>query len=864
VTNPPIDAIREVLVTSLAIHLGSEANLLDETPEHCHVLRLKQPMLSDPELQKILALKEPGLLAKRVDTLYQPSLESLSQGIKNLQDKVAMMIGEGVRIIILSDRNLDAVKAPIPALLATSAVHHEMIRRGLRTQISLVVESGEPREVHHFALLIGYGASAINPYLALAIIAKQSTTDGFDASQAALSLQKQYLKAASEGVLKIMSKMGISTLQSYHGAQIFEALGLHQDFIDAYFTWTLTRIAGLGINDFDADCRYRQQLAFGPATQYSFSALPQGAQYHWRRNGEAHLHSPAMIANLQEATRINSRAEFKKFCATLDDQSRQFLNIRGLLRFKSSLASIPLEEVEAASSIVKRFATGAMSFGSISKETHETIAIAMNRLGARSNSGEGGEDPARFIPSANGDLKRSAIKQVASARFGVTSHYLINADELQIKIAQGAKPGEGGQLPGPKVDQEIARVRHSTPGITLISPPPHHDIYSIEDLAQLIFDLKNANRQARISVKLVSEVGVGTIASGVSKAKADVILIAGYEGGTGASPISSIKHAGLPWELGLVEAHRSLVENRLRGRVILQVDGQLRTPRDIAIAALLGAEEWGIGTGALITMGCIMMRKCHLNTCPVGIATQDPELRSKFRGQPEHLINYFFLLADGLREIMAQLGIRTIREMVGRSDLLEKIPVLENDRAAKLDLSAILSAPHALAEEPRVNVTQQNHELDLTLDARELLLACEPALSKKNSVKLQYSISNIDRAVGTMLSSEISRRHGGQGLRDHSIHINFKGSAGQSFMAFGAKGITAVLEGDVNDYCGKGLSGARLVVIPPLESRLIAEENVICGNVSLYGATSGSLFVRGLAGERFAVRNSGAHAVVEG
>ncbi|WP_141736874.1 glutamate synthase large subunit [Oligoflexus tunisiensis] len=859
VTNPPIDAIREEMVTSLASHLGGESNLIDETPEHCHMLRLKQPILSDLDLQRLEFHGDARLMARKISTLYEPAQETLEAAVARVQETVATAIAEGCSVIILSDREVDAQRAPIPALLATAAVHHDLIRRGLRMKASLVVESGEPREVHHFALLMGYGAAAVNPWLALAVIAQRAETHGFDPNKTAATLQGNFIKSLGDGLLKIMSKMGISTLQSYRGAQIFEALGLNQAFIDEYFTWTPTRIEGAGIADFDADTRFRHQKAYGPRTV--FSALPQGGQYHWRRDGEAHLHHPAMIAGLQQATRINSREEFKKFCATLDAQSQQYLNIRGLLKFKKVQNPVPLDEVEPAASIVKRFATGAMSFGSISKETHETIAIAMNRIGARSNSGEGGEDADRFIPAANGDLRRSSIKQVASARFGVTSHYLINADELQIKIAQGAKPGEGGQLPGHKVDEEIARVRHSTPGITLISPPPHHDIYSIEDLAQLIFDLKNANRDARVSVKLVSEVGVGTVAAGVAKAKADVILIAGYEGGTGASPISSIKHAGLPWELGLAESHRTLVENQLRGRVVLQADGQMRTPRDLAIAALLGAEEWGIGTGALIVLGCIMMRKCHLNTCPVGIATQDPELRRKFHGQPEHLINYFFLLAEGLREIMAELGFRSVAEMVGRVDLLEKIADPRTDR---IDLRAILDAPAAPMEAPRCNTTRQNHEMERTLDYRVLLSACEPALMQRHPVQLDLQVANTDRAVGTMLSSEISRQHGGYGLRDNSIYLNCKGSAGQSFMAFGAKGITAVLEGEVNDYCGKGLSGAKVVVVPPEESAIMAESNVICGNVTLYGATSGFLYIRGLAGERFAVRNSGAHAVVEG
>ncbi len=865
VTNPPIDAIREELVTSLSTHLGAEQNLLEEGPAHCHMLRLKQPILSDSDVQRLEFLDDKAYQVVKISTLYALSQETLAAALERLCQEVSQAVEGGAQIVILSDRDISAENAAIPALLATAAVHHALIRSGQRMRCSLVVESGEPREVHHFALLLGYGAAAINPYLALALIAQKSEIYGFDQKKSAVALQNHYTKAIGEGILKVMSKMGISTLHSYRGAQIFEALGLSQDLVDRYFTWTPTRIEGLTIEDVAGDVAVRHQRAYAAKSTYSFQALPQGGFYHWRRDGEAHLHSPQMIAGLQKSVRINSREEFKKFCETLDDQSRQQLNLRGLLRFRSTgLQPVPLEEVESASHIVKRFATGAMSFGSISKEAHETVAVAMNRIGARSNSGEGGEDPDRFVRSANGDLRRSSVKQVASARFGVTSHYLVNADELQIKIAQGAKPGEGGQLPGHKVDEEIARVRHSTPGITLISPPPHHDIYSIEDLAQLIYDLKNANRSARISVKLVSEVGVGTIAAGVAKAKADVILISGYEGGTGASPISSIKHAGLPWELGLAETHRTLVENHLRGRVILQADGQLRTPRDIAIAALLGAEEWGVGTGALIALGCIMMRKCHLNTCPVGIATQDPELRRKFHGQPEHVINYFFLLAEGLREIMAQLGFRTVEEMIGRVDLLEKNAEIRNERVQALNLKAILAAPQVKVPYVSSSKESQDHELETTLDLRALLPAAKDALTAKKAFRWESAITNTDRSVGTILSSEISRLHGAQGLTEDSFKLVFQGAAGQSFLAFGAHGILASVEGEVNDYCGKGLSGAKIAVYPAEKSALVAEKNVICGNVALYGATSGTLYVRGLAGERFAVRNSGAHAVVEG
>ncbi len=861
VTNPPIDAIREELVTSLETHLGAETNLLCIQPGEDHVLRLKQPILTDAELLRIEFYEAPGLSSRKIKTLYRPLQETLEVGLERITAAAVEAVRGGATILLLSDRGFSQELAPIPALLSTAAVHHRLIDAGCRTRCSLIVESGEPREVHHFALLIGYGASAINPYIALAAIARREERYGFKQDKALSALFSSYIKAIGEGLLKVMSKMGISTVQSYRGSQIFEALGLSRSFIDRYFCWTPTRIEGLDIYDVDADVRHRQELAFGDVEQRTFSPLPEGGFYSWRREGERHLHSPQMIAGLQRATRINSREEFKVFCATLDREAREALNIRGLLRIRQDQEPIPLDEVEAASSIVKRFATGAMSFGSISKEAHETLAVAMNRIGAKSNSGEGGEDELRFKPSANGDLKRSSIKQVASARFGVTSHYLINADELQIKMAQGAKPGEGGQLPGHKVDEEIARVRHSTPGITLISPPPHHDIYSIEDLAQLIFDLKNANPQARVSVKLVSEMGVGTVAAGVAKAKADAILISGYEGGTGASPLSSIKHAGLPWELGLVEAHKMLSENRLRSRTVLQVDGQLRTPRDIAIATMLGAEEWGIGTGALIVLGCIMMRKCHLNTCPVGVATQDPELRRKFQGQPEHLINYFFLLAEGLREIMASLGFRRVVDMVGRVDLLEKDASISGSRVAKVDLSCILTPPQISGS---AQLETQDHELAATLDAQRLIPACATALAGRNPVRIELPIRNTDRAVGTMLSSEISRLWGAQGLQKGEIQLFFRGAAGQSFMAFGAKGIVATIEGEVNDYCGKGLSGAQIVVMPPEESPFLPENNVICGNVSLYGATSGSLYVRGLAGERFAVRNSGAHAVVEG
>jgi len=862
VTNPPIDAIREELVTSMSTFLGSEKNIFDESEEHCRMIRLNGPVLSDSQFSAIENFSDSYLKVKKITTTYKKEASSLEEAINDLITATFKAIDEDrANIIILSDRDIDSEKLAIPALLAMSSVHHALIKTGRRSRCSIVIESGEPRETHHFALLFGYGASAVYPYLPLHLIKEMDVSYGFSQDKNYKDMQYNFIKAINEGVLKIMSKMGISTLQSYRGAQIFEALGLNKEFVDKYFTWTPTRIGGIGVAEIEDDIKYRHKRAFSNK-DYKFFELEDVGFYHWRRTGENHLHSPNMISSLQKSLVINSREEFKNFCKTVDDQSKEQLNLRGLLKFKKR-EPIPLDEVESVKSIVKRFATGAMSFGSISKEAHETIAVAMNRIGAKSNSGEGGEDAVRFNRDSSGDLKRSAIKQVASARFGVTSHYLINADELQIKMAQGAKPGEGGQLPGHKVDPEIARVRNSTPGITLISPPPHHDIYSIEDLAQLIFDLKNANREARISVKLVSEFGVGTIASGVAKAKADVILISGYEGGTGASPISSIKHAGLPWELGLSEAHRSLVENGLRQRVILQADGQLRTPRDIAIAALLGAEEWGIGTGALIALGCIMMRKCHLNTCPVGVATQDPELRKKFTGQPEHLINYIFLLAEGLREIMASLGFRKVEEMIGRVDVLEKNNEIQHKNIDKINLDFILASTNArsVGEE----VKSQNHEIFDTIDYKQLLPIFSKFQLERKNVNKKIKINSESRSVGTMLSSEISKFYGSGGLPEDSISLNFFGSSGQSFMAFGAKGINARIIGDVNDYCGKGLSGATVSVVSPEYTNFKKNSvNVICGNTALYGATSGHLYVNGKAGERFAVRNSGAHAVVEG
>lgn len=864
VTNPPIDAIREDLVTSLSSFLGGERNLLAETPKHCGVVRLNRPFLTQTEINELLKSTWTKFSTVRICMSRTSENYSLANELEKLNNEVRRAVSLGSRIIILSDRGIDAQNLAIPSLLATASVHHALIRSGQRKQTSLVIETGEAREVHHFATLLGYGADAICPWLALEVIQQPSERYGFNRSLNSNQRTENYIKAACDGLLKVMSKMGISTLQSYRGAQIFEALGLSQQIIDQHFTWTPNRIQGITLQDIEEDVKARHERAFG--SQNSIPALRKGGIYRWLRNEESHLHSPEMIARLQHAVRINSRDEFKEFCRRIDEENsiQNPLNLRALLKFKPTSEPLPLGEVEPAANIMKRFATGAMSFGSISKEAHETIAMAMNKVGARSNSGEGGEDPDRFIPSRELGDRNSKIKQVASARFGVTMDYLVHAEELQIKIAQGAKPGEGGQLPGHKVNPTIAQVRHSVPGITLISPPPHHDIYSIEDLAQLIFDLKNANAKARISVKLVSESGVGTVAAGVAKAKADVILVSGHEGGTGSSPLSSISHAGLPWELGLAETQRSLLENNFRSRVILQVDGQLRTPRDLAIATLLGAEEWGLATGALISLGCIMMRKCHLNTCPVGIATHDPELRQKFAGQPEHLINYVFLLAEGLREIMAELGFRTIGDMVGRVDCLEQVQSDPDLRVAKIDLSEILRAPLIPTTGVNFLSTAQDHELETTLDHKLLIPACLDAAISGDQVELTSDINNLNRSVGTLLSSEITRRIYPNELLPESIHLNFFGSAGQSFLAFGIRGLSVTLIGEANDYVGKGLSGATIVIIPPKRSSDAVPGEVIIGNTALYGATSGMALIRGSAGERFAVRNSGARAVVEG
>ncbi len=863
VTNPPLDAIREELVTSMSTALGPEQNLLKPVPESCRMIKILSPIMDNDDLAKLRSIALPGFRSIVLPMRFKVSEggEGMRRALHDLLETASNGIKNGATILILSDRQINKDYAPIPSLLATSGLHHHLVREGMRTKATVIVETGDAREVHHYCLLIGYGASAINPYLAFETLddmIRQELLTAIDHRKAV----NHYTKAVKKGVLKVMSKMGISTLQSYRGAQIFEAIGLDQNFVDTYFTNTPSRIGGIGLDEIAAEAIERHRRAF-PERPVRLPDIDWGGQYQWRHDGEYHMYNPDSIHKLQYSTRTNSYKIFKEYSGLVNSASATLCTLRGLMDLKFADKPLPLEEVEPAESIMKRFATGAMSFGSISKEAHETLAIAMNRIGGRSNTGEGGEDPARYIPDPNGDSRSSAIKQVASARFGVTSEYLVNANELQIKMAQGAKPGEGGQLPGHKVDEIIARVRHSTPGVGLISPPPHHDIYSIEDLAQLIYDLKNSNPQARISVKLVAEVGVGTIAAGVAKAHADVVLISGDSGGTGASPLTSIKHAGIPWELGLAETHQVLVLNNLRSRIIVQTDGQLKTGRDVVVAALLGAEEFGFATSALIVSGCIMMRVCHLNTCPVGVATQDPILRQKFTGKPEYVVNYFRMIAEEVRELMAQLGFRTVDEMVGRRDKLDMRNAVDHWKAKKLDLSPILYMPAVPDHVITRRVHYQDHGLQKALDNRLLELA-KDALDHKKPVELELPISNANRTVGTILGSEITRRYGGQGLPDGTIQIRFTGSAGQSFGAFIPKGLSLTLEGDANDYFAKGLSGGRIVVFPPSASTFNAEEQIIIGNVSLYGATSGETFIRGVAGERFAVRNSGAIAVVEG
>jgi glutamate synthase domain-containing protein 2/glutamate synthase domain-containing protein 1/glutamate synthase domain-containing protein 3 len=864
VTNPPIDPIREDLVMSLTSYIGTERNILDETPHHCHTLKLPHPILTNRDLEKLRRVSQGDFLATTLPMLFwaEDGEVGLKRALDQLCRRADLAIKSGYTLLILSDRGLDKDYAPIPSLLALTAVHNHLIREGSRTQVALIIESGEPREVMHYALLIGYGASAVNPYLAIETLEDMAKKGEFPNNITFAAALKNYKKAVNKGLLKVCSKMGISTLQSYRGAQVFEAIGLNKALVEQYFTGTSSRIEGVGLDVLAKEAVAKHEFAFRTVSEFE-TELATGGQYQYRVSGEYHLYNPLTVSKLQHAVRQNSFATFEEYSRLLNEQSKNLCTLRGLMNLKTAAKPLPIEEVEPASEIVKRFATGAMSFGSISKEAHETLAIAMNRIGGRSNTGEGGEDEARFAPLPNGDLRKSAIKQVASGRFGVTTNYLVNADELQIKIAQGAKPGEGGQLPGHKVDKEIARVRHSIPGVGLISPPPHHDIYSIEDLAQLIYDLKNVNPAARISVKLVAEVGVGTVAAGVAKAHADVILISGYDGGTGASPLTSIKHAGIPWELGLAETQQVLVMNDLRSRVRVQTDGKLQTGRDVVIAALLGAEEFGFATAPLIAVGCIMMRKCHLNTCPVGVATQDPELRKKFTGEPEHVINFFFFIAEEVRQLMAQLGFRTFNEMIGRADLIEMKSTPDHWKAHGLDFSSILYNPQVPSRVGRRHLIEQDHGLEDALDYQLIELA-KDALQNGAKTEIELPIRNVHRTVGAMLSGEIARRYASKGLPDETIRIQLNGSAGQSFGAFLANGVTLTLAGDANDYVGKGLSGGKIVVYPPRTSSFLPEKNILIGNTVLYGATSGEAYFNGVAGERFAVRNSGAIAVVEG
>ncbi len=870
VTNPAIDSIREEVVMSLECYIGPESNILDSTEQHAHRLLIPHPILSNEELASIKHMDHLGWKTRTIDISYDKStgVDGLPATIDRICTEATQAIDDGFTLIILSDRNISAERVAVSALLAGGAVHHHLVQNHQRTRIGLIVETGEAREVHHHSLLTGFGVDAINPYLAFESL-WQAQRDGlltgkkFDSDD---KIVAAYKKGVAKGMLKVMAKMGISTLQSYKGAQIFEAVGLADEVIQRCFLNTPSRIRGVGFDVLAKESQQRHERGYPVRGIVREPVLPNQGDLHWRADGDHHMWNPQSIANLQLAARTGDKNAYWRFAKMANENDTRNCTLRGLMQFKkgSNGDSIDISEVEPVTEIVKRFVTGAMSFGSISQESHETLAIAMNRMGGKSNTGEGGEDADRFTADKNGDLRRSAIKQVASGRFGVTIWYLTNADELQIKVSQGAKPGEGGELPGTKVDENIARIRHSTPGVGLISPPPHHDIYSIEDLAQLIHDLKNSNPSARISVKLVSEAGVGTIASGVTKAHADHIVIAGHDGGTGASPITSIKHAGLPWELGVAETHQTLVMNDLRSRVVIQTDGQLKTGRDVAIAAMLGAEEFGFSTAPLITLGCIMMRKCHLNTCPVGIATQDKELRKKFKGKPEHVINYLFMVAEDLRQIMAEMGFRTLNEMIGRVDCLEIDSAIDHWKKDGIDLTAMLTP----AQKPHANVEvhqtiKQDHGLEDALD-NQLIELAQAALKKGDKVNIELPIINTNRVVGTMLSHEIAKKWGADLLPEDTVHIKLNGSAGQSLGAFLAKGVTLEVEGDANDYVGKGLSGGRVVVYPPANSTFVAEENIIVGNVCLYGATSGEVYIRGVAAERFCVRNSGAHAVVEG
>lgn len=864
VTNPPIDAIREEIVTATGTTIGPERNLLLPEPESCRHIKLETPVLSNEEFAKLRHIRRPGFKSITIPILFlaEEGAEGMRAALQTMCEAADRVIGKGHNIIILSDRGVDEDNAAIPALLAVACLHHHLIRQGTRTKVSLLLESGEPREVHHYALLLGYGVSVVNPYLAFETLddmIHQGLLGGVTHEKAV----KNYIKAATKGVVKILSKMGISTVQSYRGAQIFEAVGLKQEFIDAYFTWTPSRIGGIGLEEIAQEALTQHVRAFAKQAGRD-PELDSGGEYQWRKGGEDHLFNPQTIHTLQQACRTNDYKLYKKYSALVQGEYSQNRTLRSLFELKPAGPAVSIDEVEPVDSIVKRFKTGAMSFGSISKEAHESLAIAMNRLGGKSNSGEGGEDPARFVKDANGDWRRSAIKQVASGRFGVTSNYLVNAEEIQIKMAQGAKPGEGGQLPGRKVYPWVAEVRGSTPGVGLISPPPHHDIYSIEDLAELIYDLKNANPRARINVKLVSEVGVGTIAAGVAKGRADVILVSGYDGGTGASPQGSIRHAGLPWELGLAETHQTLILNNLRDRIVLETDGKMMTGRDLAIAALLGAEEYGFSTAPLVVIGCVMMRVCQLDTCPVGVATQNPELRKNFAGDPQHVVHFMRFIAEELRELMAELGFRTLDEMIGRSECLNVREAIDHWKAKHLDLSSILHQPELPEGSARIRVREQNHGLEETLDMQELLPLAEPALARQEPVAGTFAICNVNRATGTIVGSEVTRRYGAAGLPEDTIRYTFVGSAGQSFGAFVPGGMTLSVEGDCNDYVGKGLSGGKIIVKPSRQATFVPEENIIIGNTAFYGATSGEAYIRGIAGERFAVRNSGVHVVVEG
>ncbi len=862
VTNPPIDPIREELITATETILGSQGNILDPGPQSCRQIRLESPIMTTEELEQLRKLVVPDFKNVTIPMVFKAGSggKGLEKSLNNIFKAADKAISEGANILILSDRDFDSKHTPVPALLAVSGLHHHLIRTGKRTEVGLVLESGEPREVHHFCTLIGYGVDAVNPYMAyqsLYDLIREGLLQNIDYERAV----KGYNKAVVKGIVKVMSKMGISTIKSYRGAQIFEALGIDRDLIDKHFTWTNSRIGGIGMDVIAQEAEMRHRKAY-PKVKVNGKVLDEGGQYKWRKNSEYHMYNPETVHTLQFATKLNDYKLYKDYTSLLDEQKDPAPTLRHMLEFDETSESVPLEEVESVASICKRFKTGAMSYGSISSETHEALAIAMNRIGGKSNTGEGGEDPDRFTPDPNGDLRNSAIKQVASGRFGVTSEYLTQGKEIQIKMAQGAKPGEGGELPGRKVYPFIAKVRYSTPGVGLISPPPHHDIYSIEDLAQLIHDLKNANRYARINVKLVSLAGVGTIAAGVAKGKADVILISGHDGGTGASPQTSIKHAGLPWELGIAETHQTLVMNNLRSRVVLETDGQIKTGRDIVIAALLGAEEYGFGTSALITLGCVMMRVCHLDTCPVGVATQNPALRHKFSGDPEYVVNFMKFVAQDVREHMAKLGFRSIDEMIGRVDKLKQRKT-DHWKSKNLDLSPLLYIPRVPATYGVRSMMKQSHGLENSLDMQTLLDICEPAIKEKKPVKAKLPIRNINRVTGTIVGSEITRVHGRDGLDEDTIRLKFRGSAGQSFGAFTPNGMTLELEGDANDYFGKGLSGGKLILYPNVNSRFKPEDNIIVGNVSFYGATQGEAYIRGMAGERFCVRNSGVRAVVE-